>query len=61
MEKRYVIKFRYADAYSGWKWREQECVSYAKSESAAERKCINLYGLEEDTCMYEIVSVEETE
>ena len=46
------IKFRYADAMSGWKWREQECIVSSVAE------CIKLYGLGID-CDYEIDSIEE--
>lgn len=48
------VKFRYADAMSGWKWREQECIVSSVGE------CIRLYGLGID-CDYEIDSVEELE
>ena len=48
------IKFRYADAWSNWRWKEQECVVDSV------RKCIELYGLGVD-CEYEIISVEEVE
>lgn len=46
------IKFKYADAMSGWKWRTQECVMSSVEE------CIKIYGLGID-CEYEIISVEE--
>jgi hypothetical protein len=46
------IKFRYADAYSNWQWREQECTVSSVSE------CIKIYGLGVD-CDYEIISIEE--
>lgn len=46
------IKFRYADAISGWKWREQECIVSSVAE------CIRLYGLGKD-CDYEILSVDD--
>ena len=46
------IKFRYADAYSNWQWREQECTVSSVSE------CIKIYGLDVD-CEYEIISIEE--
>ena len=46
------IKFRYADAWSGWNWRYQECIMSSVSE------CIKAYGLGVD-CQYEILKVEE--
>lgn len=46
------IKFRYADAMSNWKWREQECTVDSVKE------CVELYGLGTD-CEYEIISVKE--
>ena len=58
MEKRYHIKFRYADSLSNYEWRKQECDLYAADANAAEQKCIKLYGLGVD-CEYEIISVEE--
>lgn len=58
MEKRYHIKFRYADSLSNYEWRKQECHLYAVDASEARRKCIQLYGLVTD-CEYEIISVEE--
>lgn len=58
MEKRYEVKFRYADSYSNWEWHNQQCFVYAKDKSAAKSKCMQLYGLGVD-CEYEIVSVEE--
>ena len=45
------IKFRYADAMSGWQWREQECIV------SSLQKCREIYGLGVD-CEYEIISVE---
>lgn len=45
------IKFEYADAMSGWEWREQECVVSSVAE------CKRLYGLGID-CEYRIVSIE---
>ncbi len=48
----YHIKFRYRDAYSDWKWREQECTMSSVEE------CIKVYGLGID-CEYEILSIEE--
>lgn len=56
--KRYTVKFRYADAMSGWKWRTQQCSVYANSERGAREECIELYGLGTD-CEYEIISIEE--
>jgi len=46
------IKFKYADAYSNWQWREQECVMESVD------KAIEIYGLGID-CEYEIISVED--
>lgn len=46
------IKFRYADAYSNWEWRNQECIVSSIAE------CKRIYGLGID-CDYEIISVEE--
>ncbi len=46
------IKFRYADALSGWKWREQECIV------SSVQKCREIYGLGID-CDYEILSITE--
>lgn len=46
------VKFRYADALSGWEWREQECTVSSVDE------CKRIYGLGVD-CEYEIISVEE--
>lgn len=46
------IKFRYADAYSNWEWRNQECTVSSIAE------CKRIYGLGID-CDYEIISVEE--
>ena len=46
------IKFRYADAYSNWEWRNQECTVSSVAE------CKRIYGLGID-CNYEIISVEE--
>lgn len=45
------IKFEYADAMSGWKWRKQECVVSSVAE------CKRIYGLGID-CEYRIVSIE---
>lgn len=47
----FKIKFKYADKYSNWQWRERECVVSSVS------KCIEIYGLGVD-CDYEILSVE---
>lgn len=46
------VKFRYADALSGWEWREQECTVSSVNE------CKRIYGLGVD-CEYEIISIEE--
>ena len=46
------IKFRYADAWSNWEWREQECWVSSVQE------CKEIYGLGVD-CEYRIISVEE--
>jgi len=46
------IKFRYADSYSNWEWRYQECTM------SSVRECIKVYDLGVD-CDYEILSVEE--
>jgi hypothetical protein len=49
------IKFKYADALSGWQWREQECnVSSIDS-------CIKIYGLDKDDVKYEILKIEKIE
>lgn len=45
------IKFEYADAMSGWKWRKQECVVSSVAE------CKRIYGLGID-CEYRILKVE---
>lgn len=45
------IKFEYADAMSGWKWRKQECVVSSVEE------CKRIYGLGID-CSYRIISIE---
>ena len=58
MEKRYHIRFRYADSLSNYEWRRQECHLYAVDAYSAKQKCIKLYGLGID-CEYEIISVEE--
>ena len=46
------IRFRYRDEWSGWSWREQECIVSSVEE------CKRIYGLGVD-CDYEIISVEE--
>lgn len=51
------IMFEYADNWSGWKWRRQECVLEANSARDAIRKCEDLCGLGWD-CEYNIISVE---
>lgn len=56
--KRFVIKFQYADEMSKWEWKDQSCSLYAKDESEAVNKCVNLYGLNYG-CDYRIVSVKE--
>lgn len=48
------VKFRYADALSNWKWREQSCVVTSVKE------CKRIYGLGID-CEYEIISVKDLE
>ena len=54
--KNYQVKFRYADKYSNWQWRNQQCTVVAKDVYEAENKCIRIYGLGSD-CDYEIISV----
>lgn len=56
--KTYLISFRYADEYSGWKWREQKGSFVGRSPEEALRKCKELYGLGFD-CEYQIIAVEE--
>lgn len=56
--KHYQVKFKYADSYSNWNWRNQSCSVYADNEIEARAKCIQLYGLGSD-CDYQITSVEE--
>ncbi len=56
--KHYEVKFRYADSYSNWSWRNQQCSVYADNEYDAKSECINIYGLGSD-CDYEIISVTE--
>mgnify|MGYP003571293214 FL=1 len=46
------ITFKYADAMSGWKWREQTCICKSIKE------CKEFYGLGID-CEYKIIKVEE--
>ena len=52
---RYEVKFQYADAYSNWSWRNQQCMVYGNSEAEAISKCKDLYGLGID-CEYKIIS-----
>jgi len=47
----YEIIFRYKDKYSNWEWREQYCIMNSVEQ------CIGWYGLNEDDCEYEIISV----
>ena len=56
MFQEYEVKFKYADSYSHWEWRNQQCSVYAKDEYEARSKCKELYGLGTD-CDYEIISV----
>ena len=58
MFKEYEVKFKYADSYSRWCWRNQECTLEARNEQEAKEKCMKLYGLGVD-CDYQIVSVKE--
>lgn len=58
MYKTYEVKFQYADSYSHWNWRNQQCTVSAKDEDEAVFKCIKMYGLGYD-CQYKIISVEE--
>lgn len=44
------IKFEYADAMSGWKWKKQECVVSSVDE------CKRIYGLGID-CDYRILEI----
>lgn len=46
------ITFRYADAWSNWQWRTQNCTVSSVEE------CIRIYGLGID-CEYEILEVKE--
>ena len=45
------ITFEYADAYSNWEWRRQECTVSSVEE------CKRIYGLGVD-CDYRIIKVE---
>lgn len=45
------IEFEYRDAWSGEKWRKQECIMSSVD------KCIELYGLGID-CEYRILKIE---
>ncbi len=45
------IKFEYADKYSNWEWRHQECTVSSLKE------CMQIYGLGVD-CEYKIISIE---
>ncbi len=56
-EKRFEVTFRYNDAMSNYKWREQKCSILAKNESYARIKCAKIYDLDE--CEHEITKVEE--
>lgn len=47
----YRIVFEYADSYSNWQWRRQECIMSSLQE------CIKIYGLGYD-CDYRIISME---
>ena len=47
----YKIVFEYADSYSNWQWRRQECIMSSLQE------CIKIYGLGYD-CDYRIISME---
>lgn len=47
----YRIVFEYADSYSNWQWRRQECIMSSLQE------CIKVYGLGYD-CDYRIISME---
>lgn len=56
--KRYEVKFKYIDAYTRGRWREQSCSVCARDEHEARRKCVEFYGLGTD-CEYEILSITE--
>lgn len=58
MYKSYKVKFQYADSWSHWNWRNQECSVEAKNETEAKYECIKIYGLGKD-CDYKILSVTE--
>ena len=58
MMNHYEIKFKYADSYSNWAWRNQSCSLYGKDKYEAISKCKEMYGLGVD-CDFEILSVEE--
>lgn len=57
--KHYKVSFQYADDYSNYEWRKQQCSLYAMDKIEATDKCIDLYGLDE--CDYKILLVEEIE
>ena len=44
------VTFEYADAMSGWKWRQQKCIVSSVEE------CKRIYGLGID-CEYRIVCI----
>ena len=48
------ITFEYADAWSRWEWRRQQCVVSSVQE------CIKIYGLGVD-CDYRIIEIEEVD
>lgn len=48
------IVFEYADALSGWEWRQQECIVSSLEE------CKRIYGLGTD-CEYRILKVEKVD
>lgn len=56
--RRFLITFRYADAYSRWEWREQQGSFSGNDPEEALRKCKEIYGLGVD-CEYQIIAVEE--
>ncbi len=49
------ITFKYADALSNWEWRNQSCTVSSVEE------CKRIYGLDKGDCVYEILSVEDTD
>lgn len=53
----YRIIFEFADKFSGWEWRKQECYIWADTLEDAAEKCLELYGLGVD-CYYHIITVE---